>query len=123
MEGQTRVVAEGDSGQSATSEGCSKQAATTFAKRVYDGLVTRRSVNTGDFVQPPAAGKGEPLFVVERIKPVGVFINIPDTRRLSARWRCRTSPRPEPWGTAVQGHRDADCQVAESSEPNPANRN
>jgi multidrug efflux pump subunit AcrA (membrane-fusion protein) len=51
----------------------------TKIRAPYDGLVTRRGVNTGDFVQPPAAGKGEPLFVVERIKPVRVFINIPDT--------------------------------------------
>src|SRR5262245_29984956 len=31
----------------------------------FDGVVTRRNINTGDLVQP--ASKGEPLFVVERV--------------------------------------------------------
>jgi RND family efflux transporter MFP subunit len=49
----------------------------------FDGLVTRRDVNTGDFVQPAAAGKGDALFVVERIKPVRVFVNV---QELEAAW-------------------------------------
>src|SRR5262245_53652254 len=28
----------------------------------FDGVVTRRNINTEDFVQPPTAGKGEPLY-------------------------------------------------------------
>jgi RND family efflux transporter MFP subunit len=42
----------------------------------FDGVVTRRNINTGDLVQP--ASKGEPLFVVERVDPVRVFVNVPD---------------------------------------------
>jgi RND family efflux transporter MFP subunit len=42
----------------------------------FDGVVTRRAVNTKDFVQPAAANKGESLFVVERIQPVRVFIHV-----------------------------------------------
>src|SRR5262249_44835443 len=49
----------------------------------FDGVVTRRAVNTGDFVQPASAGKGESLYVVERIKPVRVFVNVPE---LEAAW-------------------------------------
>jgi RND family efflux transporter MFP subunit len=44
----------------------------------YDGVVTQRNVNSGDFVQPAAAGmKGQALFVVDQIDPVRVFVNVP----------------------------------------------
>jgi RND family efflux transporter MFP subunit len=42
----------------------------------FDGVVTRRNVNTRDFVQPSAAGKGDALFVVEKVDPVRVFVNV-----------------------------------------------
>jgi multidrug efflux pump subunit AcrA (membrane-fusion protein) len=43
----------------------------------YDGVVTgKRTINTWDFVQPGTAGKEEPLFVVEKINPVRVFIQV-----------------------------------------------
>jgi HlyD family secretion protein len=44
----------------------------------FKGVVTRRNINTGDFVQPPTAGKGEPLFVVERQDVVRVFVAVPE---------------------------------------------
>jgi RND family efflux transporter MFP subunit len=44
----------------------------------YDGIVTQRNVNAGDFVQPAASGaKGLPLFVINQIDPVRVFVQIP----------------------------------------------
>src|SRR6266481_2961311 len=44
----------------------------------FDGVVTRRNVNTRDFVQPPTAGKGEPLYVVERRDKMRVFVPVPE---------------------------------------------
>jgi RND family efflux transporter MFP subunit len=45
----------------------------------YDGVVTRRNINTFDFVQAPTAGKGEPLYVVERRDIMRIFVEVPET--------------------------------------------
>jgi RND family efflux transporter MFP subunit len=45
----------------------------------FDGVVTRRTINTGDFVQAPTSGKGEPLFVVERRDMMRIFVAVPET--------------------------------------------
>jgi RND family efflux transporter MFP subunit len=44
----------------------------------YDGVVTRRSVNTRDFVQPPGGAKGEALYVVERRDTMRVLVDVPE---------------------------------------------
>lgn len=45
----------------------------------FDGIVTRRNVDTGHFVQPVGGGtKGEPLFVVDQTDPVRVFVDVPE---------------------------------------------
>jgi RND family efflux transporter MFP subunit len=44
----------------------------------FDGVITRRRLNEGDFVQPAAGMKGEPLFVVDQVDPVRVFVNVPE---------------------------------------------
>ena len=57
----------------------------------YDGVVTQRNVNTGDFVQPAAGGpKGRPLFVVEQIDPVRVFVNVPGADAAGSRTATRS---------------------------------
>jgi RND family efflux transporter MFP subunit len=44
----------------------------------YDGVVTQRNVNTGDFIRPAGTGApGKPLFVVSQTDPVRVFVNVP----------------------------------------------
>jgi RND family efflux transporter MFP subunit len=55
----------------------------TKIRAPYTGVVTERKINRGDFVQPAAATKGEALFVVEKTRPVRVFINV---QELDAAW-------------------------------------
>lgn len=45
----------------------------------YAGVVTRRNISTFDFVQPPTAGKGDPLYVIERRDLMRVVVDVPET--------------------------------------------
>lgn len=44
----------------------------------YPGLVTRRWVDTGDFVPSAAAGKREPLFTLERVDRLRLVFDVPE---------------------------------------------
>lgn len=55
----------------------------------FDGVVTRRTVNTFDFVQPPGAGKSEPMYVVERRDKMRVFVEVPEA---DAPWAAKGTP-------------------------------
>jgi multidrug efflux pump subunit AcrA (membrane-fusion protein) len=44
----------------------------------YDGMVSRRNVNTGYFVQPATGTKAEPLYVLERRGTVRVLVEVPE---------------------------------------------
>lgn len=44
----------------------------------YDGIITRRLVDTRTFVQSAATGKAEPLFTVARDGPLRIVIDIPE---------------------------------------------
>jgi RND family efflux transporter MFP subunit len=80
----------------------------TKVRAPYDGVITRRNVNTWDFVQPESASKGESLFVIEKMKPVRIFINI---QELEAVWvrdgdvaliRVQSFPRQQFKGTVTR---------------------
>ena len=44
----------------------------------FDGVVTRRNVSDGDFVGPAGMGaKSQPLYIVQQIDPVRVFVHVP----------------------------------------------
>jgi RND family efflux transporter MFP subunit len=43
----------------------------------FDGVVTRRKVNRGDFVQP-SGGKGDWLFTIARLDPVRIVVTVPE---------------------------------------------
>ncbi len=47
----------------------------------YDGVVTQRNINASSrrsFVQPPTAGKGDPLYVIERRDLMRIFVEVPE---------------------------------------------
>jgi HlyD family secretion protein len=44
----------------------------------FDGVITRRNVHTGDFVQPPTASDQPPLYVLQQRDVVRVFIEVPE---------------------------------------------
>jgi HlyD family secretion protein len=45
----------------------------------FDGVVTQRNINTGDFVQPPAGSATVPLYVLHRRDVVRVFVDVPES--------------------------------------------
>jgi RND family efflux transporter MFP subunit len=53
----------------------------------FDGVVTRRGVDTGHFVQPSPGGSnpGVPLFVVVRTDPLRIFVDVPETAAAAVR--------------------------------------
>jgi HlyD family secretion protein len=79
----------------------------------FDGVVTRRRVNTGDFVQP-AAGKGDWLFTVARLDPVRVVVAVPEAdaplvrARAAVRIRVPALGGPDRSGTVARTSWDLD---------------
>jgi multidrug efflux pump subunit AcrA (membrane-fusion protein) len=45
----------------------------------FDGVVTKRWVDTGAFLQPAASGAGQMLFQVVRTDPVRIFVDVPES--------------------------------------------
>jgi multidrug efflux pump subunit AcrA (membrane-fusion protein) len=47
-------------------------------KSALKGVITQRNVSPGDYVQPGGGSNSRPLFVVEQIDPVRVFVGVPE---------------------------------------------
>lgn len=53
----------------------------TKVRAPFAGVITRRHVNTGHFLQPPngnGSHKSDPLFVVMRADPIRIFLDVPE---------------------------------------------
>jgi HlyD family secretion protein len=50
-----------------------------FIRAPFDGMVTKRNVDTGHFVQPAGTQKGEPLFTVIRLDKVRIPVDVPES--------------------------------------------
>ncbi len=51
----------------------------------FDGVVTRRNIHTGYFLQPATGNVVKPLFVVARTDPLRVIVDMPETEALLVR--------------------------------------
>jgi multidrug efflux pump subunit AcrA (membrane-fusion protein) len=47
-------------------------------KAPYAGVLTQRDVSPGDYLEPGGGTNGRPLFVLEQIDPVRVFVGVPE---------------------------------------------
>ncbi len=47
-------------------------------KAPYAGVITQRNVSPGDYLQPGGGTNNRPLFVLEQIDPVRVFVGVPE---------------------------------------------
>ena len=63
----------------------------------YDGVVARRLVNQGNFVQAATAGVTTPLFTVENISTIRVFAEVPEAD--AAQLRVGAPATVRPYGT------------------------
>ncbi|MFO0928814.1 MAG: efflux RND transporter periplasmic adaptor subunit [Gemmataceae bacterium] len=54
----------------------------THIRAPFKGVVTKRQVDVGHFVQPAGGGKGEPLLTVERIDRMRVWLPVPEQEAL-----------------------------------------
>lgn len=98
----------------------------------FDGVVTRRTINTRDFVQAPSAGKGEPLYVIERRDIMRVFVEVPETdavwvhKGAAAKVRVQALQGQEFTGTVARTayalDRTTRTLLAEVDLPNPQDR-
>ena len=47
-------------------------------KAPFNGVITQRNISPGDYLQPGGATNGRPLYVLEQIDPVRVFVGVPE---------------------------------------------
>jgi HlyD family secretion protein len=90
----------------------------TKIRAPFKGRVTQRHVNTGDFVQPSANGKGESLFVVEKVDPVRVIVNVQEQEAVWVRDGDTALIRPQ----SLQGQQFKGTVTRSSGALNPQNR-
>lgn len=86
----------------------------------YDGVVARRLVNQGNFVQAATAGVTTPLFTVENISTIRVFAEVPEAD--SAQLRVGDPVTIHPYGSAGKDKDVAGKITRFANSLNPATR-
>jgi multidrug efflux pump subunit AcrA (membrane-fusion protein) len=90
----------------------------------FNGVVTQRKVNVGDFVQPAAGRKGEALFVVDEVDKVRVFVNVPEREAVWVRGSTKEKKGSEAQvrSDALLGHECTGYVERTSGALDPASR-
>jgi HlyD family secretion protein len=47
-------------------------------KAPFKGVITQRNISPGDYLQPGGGNNGRPLFVLEQVDPVRIFVGVPE---------------------------------------------
>ena len=69
----------------------------------FDGVVSRRQVNRGNFVQAATIGLTTPLFTVQRVDTIRVFCNVPESDVAGLRVGLGASIKPYGWEKPILG--------------------
>lgn len=69
----------------------------------FDGVVARRLVNRGDFVQSASTGRTTPLFTVQRVNVIRIFCNVPESDVASLRVGLPATIKPYGWDETIAG--------------------
>ncbi|HWG47806.1 MAG TPA: efflux RND transporter periplasmic adaptor subunit [Gemmataceae bacterium] len=98
----------------------------------YDGVVSTRNINTGDFIQSMASKERKPLYIVQRIDRMRIFVQVPETDAhwvqtgIAARIRVQALPNRTFTGpvTRISWSLDPTARTlrAEIDLPNPGGR-
>jgi HlyD family secretion protein len=98
----------------------------------FDGVVVRRYVHTGHFLQPGAGAAAQPIFVVARTDTVRVFAEVPEIETMfvsdgcPARVRVQSLPHQEFAGKVTRSSWSLDSRArtlrVEIDLPNPEGR-
>jgi len=69
----------------------------------FDGVIARRVVNRGDFVQSASTGRTTPLFTVQRVDVIRIFCNVPESDISSLRVGLSAAIKPYGWKEPIAG--------------------
>jgi RND family efflux transporter MFP subunit len=69
----------------------------------FDGVIARRMVNRGDFVQSASTGRTTPLFTVQRVDVIRIFCNVPEADVSNLRVGLPAAIMPYGWEKPIAG--------------------
>jgi RND family efflux transporter MFP subunit len=116
---KTAIAAAEDNVAAATVEKVKTMLDYTQIVAPFDGVVARRFVNRGDFVQAATAGRTSPLLTVQQISTVRVFCEVPESD--VSRLKVGDPASVKPYGMADKVFAGAVARLALRLDPETRN--